>query len=420
MPRLVVISFFVFLTFYLLRLSFVRPLSIPNDRQVKIVGTISNIPYQKGSYQIIKIAGITIKTDRYPGYFYGEKIEVIGSFEARVVNPFLVNYYSTLPTIKKLEDKKGDVGFEYLKRRIIITRGYFIKRLNLLFSSPENGLFEGIILGVKENIPENFRRELENSGTIHLVVASGQNVALLSGVVFSLLLLKLKRKIAVIVTLPTLLSYCLLVGGEPPIVRATIMCFFSLLAGLTGRQASQAWGLVLSAGLMLLASPLILFDIAFQLSFAATAGIIFLYPLLTICLKRYQSLLLTPFLVSLSAQITTLPLLVYYFGTFSLVSLPANILVSPVVGIILILGIPLIVLNLISTSLAQLLAWLLYPLLKWFVLIVHFFASLDWAVVDIGSLSVLWIALWYAVVILIIRIYKRKSQNSKLKNSAQK
>lgn len=412
MPRLVVISFFVFLTFYLLRLSFVRPLSIPVGKQVKIVGSISNIPYQKGSFQIIEIGRIIVKTDRYPGYFYGEKIEVIGSFEARVVNPFLVNYYSTLPTIKKLEDKKGDVGFEYLKRRIIITRGYFIKRLNLLFPSPENGLFEGIILGEKENIPENFRRELENSGTIHLVVASGQNVALLTGFVFAILLLKLKRKDAVIVAIPFILFYCLLSGGQAPIVRATIMCLFSLLANLLGRQANQGWGLFISAVLMLLVSPLILFDIAFQLSFAATAGIIFLYPLLTKWferyIKRHQWLLLTPLIVSLSAQITTLPLLVYYFGTFSLSSLPANILVSPVVGIILILGIPLIFLSLISISLAQLVAWLLYPLLKWFVLVVHFFAGLNWAVVSLDSLPVWWLLGWYGIVAILVFISKSR------------
>ena len=365
----------LFLAVYLLRLATVSRLVIPENRSVKVVGRISIQPYLKDSYQVIKIGQITVLAERFPGYFYGQNIEVFGSFEQRALNPLVIRYYSSFPAIRVLENDFTGFQFGHLKKVLLQTRGYLEERVGLLLPEPESGLLLGIVLGARKNLPEYFRQSLQDSGTVHLVVASGQNLVLLAGIVLESLLLLFRRRVAVVMGLLVVWIYVLLVGAEAPVVRAGIMVGLAMAGQLGGRVYQPALGLFAAAGLMLLVSPLILFDVGFQLSFAATGGIIWFYPLLERCLKRLALnlpvVVKESLLTSISAQVLTTPIIALTFGRFSWTALPANLLVLPTIPLLMELGLLVITAAAVCLPLAQPAAWLVYPLLWWFVKVVE-------------------------------------------------
>ncbi|MBM3205697.1 ComEC/Rec2 family competence protein [Candidatus Shapirobacteria bacterium] len=368
------------LGFYLFRLSQLPPIKIPEGQTVKIRGKITAQPYLKASYQIIEINSLVILTNRFPGYFYGDLIEVSGKFEKKVINRFQVQYVAFFPTIRLLEGKESLIEKTDWQKFLLKTRGQAEERVKRFLPEPQASLLLGIVLGVKSQMPEEFFNRLRKTGTLHLVVASGQNVALLSGFLINTLVYFLKRRWAICLTLFFVFLYVLMVGAEPPAVRAGLMLSLAFLAQLLGKQGDPVKFLFLSAVLMLIINPLILFDIGFQLSFAATTGIIVVYPRLKNLSWR---LFKVPFLgeglaVSFSAQACTLPILLINFGQFSWLSPLINALVLPLIPIIMAFGFIIIVLSFLITPLAQLLAWLVLPLLTYFVKVIDFFGHFDW------------------------------------------
>jgi competence protein ComEC len=160
--------------------------------------------------------------------------------------------------------------------------------------------------------------------------------------------------------------------------------------------------------------PLLLFDLSFQLSFAATAGLILIYPKFK---ERWPSksrfsFLIDGFLISLSAQVMTLPILLVNFGQFSWLSPLINTLVLPLIPILMVLGFILIILAFVITPLAQLLAWFIYPLLFYFVKVVDFFGSFSWIAWEIGKISGWWALLYYFLLIFLLRKDYVRSKNS--------
>jgi len=150
---------------------------------------------------------------------------------------------------------------------------------------------------------------------------------------------------------------------------------------------------------------LLLFDLSFQLSFAATAGLILLYPKLKEKWPKQSrfSFLIDGFLISLSAQIMTLPILLVNFGQFGWLSPLINTLVLPLIPILMFLGFILIILTFLITPLAQLLAWLIYPLLLYFVKIVDGFGNLSWIAWETGEINTWWVLPYYLLIIFLLR-----------------
>ena len=453
-PKIFFILLILFVPLYLFRLSQVSEYKIPENKPVKVVGRIIQQPYLKDSYQIISLGPILITTSRFPGYFYGEKIQVIGKFQKRVMNPFQVQYFTYFPAIQKIEGQ--DLRLEKFNLRQILfkTRGRIEEELSSLLPEPEGGLLLGVLFGIKKQMPENFWQNLRKTGTLHLVVASGQNVTLVAGFLIETLVIFISRRKAVVLAMIGIILYVLMVGAEAPVVRAGIMIGFTYLAQIFGREQNGGVGLVFAAAVMLLLSPLMLFDIGFQLSFMAMAGIITIYPRLkvktlgspagnfdsasdSLAKKRlllsevigarnvkpykiwqapsvFSRLFSLPILgdglaVTLSAQLATLPILLSNFGQISFLAPLINALVLPTIPFIMSLGGILAALSLVVKPLAQLLAWFVWLFLVWFVKIVEGFASLSWASFEIGKLSFWW-ALGYYFVLGII-IFKLNERN---------
>ncbi len=400
----------LFLAFFLWRLLNIRKLSLPENQLVKMMGRVTKQPYLKGSYQIINVGPLLITTNRFPSYFYGDKLMVVGELKKQVINSFLTQYFAFFPTIQKIEEEKNLPNQRNFIKWLLKTRGQVEENLNQLLPEPHASLLLGVIFGVKSQMPENFWQNLRKTGTLHLVVASGQNVVLVSGFLMNVLLWFLKRKVAIFFSLLGILVYVLMVGAEAPAVRAGLMATMISVGQLFGREGNPGKFLLITAMLMLLISPLMLFDIGFQLSFAATAGLVWFYPFLK---NKALNLAKIPLLgegllISLAAQATTLPLLWFNFGQFSWLSPLVNSLVLPIIPIVMILGTLLAGLSFFSKFLAQLLAWFVWPFLTWFIKVVDFFGQLSLGSLELGKISWLWLIGYYFLLGMILwRFYER-------------
>ncbi|MBU1127433.1 ComEC/Rec2 family competence protein [Patescibacteria group bacterium] len=387
----------IFLAIFSFRLLSVSNLDIPEEKTITLRGHITKQPYLKGSNQIIYLENIMLISERFPGFSYGDHLEVVGTFEKRVINPFLISYSAKFPSISLLEEKeKMSVGVS-LKKILFNTRSRFERVINEVLSEPEASLLAGILLGIKKSMPDDFYESLRKTGTLHIIVASGYNVSVVSGFIVFLLAGALGRKKAVALGFTAIVFYCLMVGADPPVVRAAIMAALGFLAVIAGRLKIGFLTLIAAAGLMILVSPLILFDLGFQLSFLATAGILTIYPFLKRKKMFKIPLLGTELATTLSAQIAVTPLILFRFGEVSFLSPLINALVLPLVPIVMNIGALMVFAGLLFLPLAKLLGLFLWPILHIFVVLVEFFSNFGFAKMVVEDLSFWWVIGYYFV-----------------------
>lgn len=273
------------------------------------------------------------------------------------------------------------------------------RRISQILPSPQAELLSGILLGQNKDLPIGLRLALRDTSTLHIVVASGQNLSLLAGFILSLSGLTGRKK-AIILSLVAVTLYTLLTGLQVPILRAAAMFFFAVLAQLYGRQAQSASILIITALLMLLVNPKWLFDLSFQLSFLATFGVIVVAP---IFFKFFKALPIIgqDLAVTLGAQLMVTPVILQNFHQLSLVSVFANLLVGWTVPFIMILG---------GLSLVfPFLSFILSAFLTYFIYIIGFFSSLPFAWEYIGEQGVVvWVGYYLIVAGMLIAINKNK------------
>lgn len=197
--------------------------------------------------------------------------------------------------------------------------------------SASAALLGGLLLGDRSNLPRDIDEAFRRAGVYHVLAVSGFNVALVAGAVWSLLTLAgAGQRGAASGALIAVVGFALVVGPEPSVLRAMVMALVLLGARLLDREASVVNSLALAALLLLAARPADLHDPGFQLSFAATAGIV-LAPL-------PRGPLLGSLGVSFAAQLAVLPVGLTHFNQISLVGPLANLAVVPLAGVATILG----------------------------------------------------------------------------------
>ena len=215
------------------------------------------------------------------------------------------------------------------------------------------GLLNGIVLGDTSMLGESVDESFKTTGLTHIVAASGMNIALIVGALWPLLrLLRLRARFQYVVLIAAAASYTLLSGMQPSITRAFFMALVALSAWLFGRGKNHLASLAAAALIILIMNPFSLYDIGFQLSFAATAAIILLVPLLEQMLADAPRSLRSALAVTLAAQVGVLPIMIYYFGYISTISLLANLIIAPLAGPVLIIGMLIVPVEAASATLA--------------------------------------------------------------------
>ena len=205
--------------------------------------------------------------------------------------------------------------------------------------SPVREVLEAMVLGDEQAVPDGTVADMQRSGLMHILAVSGENVVLLCGMgTFVLTLVGVPRRLRSIVLIPAVVLYVIVTGATPSIVRAGVSGVVALLADLASRP-TDGWFLWLApAAFMLSRSPAVLFDVSFQLSFAAVAGLLLLARPLTRLLSFLPRALGEPAAITTAASLSTAPVSMATFGQTSLVAVPANIAGGFVLGPIMFLG----------------------------------------------------------------------------------
>ncbi len=263
--------------------------------------------------------------------------------------------------------------------------------------SPQAQLLSGIVLGVKLDLPYDLRLALRDTSTLHIVVASGQNLTILAGFIMHLSGL-IKRKTAIFLTLFAIVAYTLLTGAQIPILRAALMFGLASLAQTFGRQNDGLWVLILVAGFFLLVNPRWISDLSFQLSFLASFGVIVVAPILEKSMHFLPNIVKENLAVTLGAQLMVTPVIASNFHQFSFVSLFANVLVLWIVPYIMGVGFLFLLLGSAVSLLGQLLSFVLNIMLTYFIYIVQFFSSLPFAWEYVGEfLWIVWVGYYFVL-----------------------
>jgi len=228
----------------------------------------------------------------------------------------------------------------WLSRGIAALRRRMLLRLQEAVGGEEGALLRAIVLGDRSGLSEATVTAFRESGTYHILAISGLNVSLLAGA-FLLLLRTLRAppRAAAAAAVLLVVFYAALAGGSASVIRAAVMTAALLLALMLDRQADLWNSLGLAALLLLAANPLSLFDVGFQLTFAATAAIAVVADRVRLAhLPRPARWLLLSLAVSAAATLGTLPILAVHFQRVSLSGVLANLVIVPLSGVLTALG----------------------------------------------------------------------------------
>ncbi|MEK7224305.1 MAG: ComEC/Rec2 family competence protein, partial [Bacteroidota bacterium] len=187
----------------------------------------------------------------------------------------------------------------------------------------------------------------------------GFNVGIVAFIINLLLkIMRIRRKARIILTVACLLIYCLATGATNPVIRATVMGIIFLLAYIFKREPDMYNSLASAALFILIINPRQLFDVGFQLSFASVLAIVYLYPKLRAFSRiayirvRILRFICEGSIVSFSAWVGTMGIIVYNFRIIAPVTILANILIVPLATLITLCGFALVLCGLFCPFLA--------------------------------------------------------------------
>jgi len=371
------------------------------DNQVKLTATVRAYPYAKGTDKVLILKPHNIS-------FSNKNIEIKGGLIQTKVSKFtninkgdLVtlemwleqpenflefdyveylksnNIYATGKNVRILEIEKNSNRFESVINNLRITT---ISKINKAFPDPHAKLLAGMLIGTREQFSSSFANNLSISGTTHVVAVSGYNISLIINSIMTVAGY-INRKTLIYTSYAGLIGFILIVGIDNiPALRATLMGF-ALLAGMVkGRRSSGLFILLLVAVVMHIQNPFTYKSLSFQLSFAATLGLMMLSSHLSKITGKFIPKSLNDDLGStLTAILVTFPVTFANFGKITTYALPANILIAPLIPMISFSGIIWLVVSAVNNPAAKLLEGFVWGCLEIMVKMVNLIASFPYA-----------------------------------------
>ena len=293
-------------------------------------------------------------------------------------------------------------------RLVFAFKEHAIDHIYRIFPEPEASLLAGILLGNDNGLPAALQEAFQNTGTAHIIAISGFNIAIIAGLFIALFSRLLGPRRGAYAAIAGIAIYTILVGATPSVVRAAIMGGLAIFARQLGRRQVGMNTLTASAAFMAVINPQVLWDVSFQLSFAATLGLIlYAQPLqewLTRLLasrlpvktaRRIAAPVGMYMLFSLAAQLTTLPIVTYQFKRISLISIFANPLILPFQPALMVLAGLAVLLSFLYLPLGTLVGWAAWPFAAYTNRAVEFFNRLPHGVVNLGEFSFLFVFIFY-------------------------
>lgn len=359
------------------------PKNWSDGEQVGYTTTVLEVPEYTDSRTIVRRGIWYVSMKGYFEIIPGSIVKFDGKVEPEYV-------LGKVKRVKMIDPSMEIVGKdECLVCRMQIALGRLRKSWVSTFErtlpEPMASLASGILLGVKGQTPQDFYQALVNTGTLHIVAASGYNVSIVAVVIMYLAIKIIGRGAGIALGIFGVIIYVLIAGGSASVVRAGIMGSLTLMAYYLGRPTEAKRLLYVAGAIMLLNTPLILFDVGFQLSYSATLGLLYLgkhieksgnkifeFFSFQSGIKSFLAEYLYP---TIAATIATLPVIIYHFGRVSMISPLVNVLILPLIPIVMGMSAGVIGFSAISQFFAQVLAWLLYVPLSWIVFVIMAFGG---------------------------------------------
>jgi competence protein ComEC len=276
-----------------------------------------------------------------PAIVRGDRVRVVGDAEAPGRSDFAsmlrrrgIAVVLDADDVRKLGSASNPVVRSAQRFRAVV--GVSIGRL---FRQPESGLLLGLALGDDSRLDEGLARDFHATGLGHLLVVSGENVAMVLAPVLALALwLRLSRWPTFVLAAATVLFFVVLTGAEPSVLRAGVMAGLTLFGVLTGRPRSTAAVLSGAVLILLVVDPTLVWSVGFQLSVAATAGMVGMATTIARRIGFLPRPVALAAAATIAAQVAVTPILLFYFHEVPVVTVVANVLAFPAVSPALLLG----------------------------------------------------------------------------------
>lgn len=355
---------------------------------------------------------ILVYLPKYPKYKFGQNLEITSEIQKpprfetfdwlKYLEKEKVYALVYKPQEIKIEKRKlTGLSAVYLdfKDSLLSIKNKFLKSANRILPEPESGLLAGILLGTKKAMPKDLLDIFNLVGITHIIALSGFNVTIIVKA-FLFLSSNWPRKIAFALAIAGIITFIILTGASASVLRAGIMAGLILLAERLGRKADILIALLFAAILMATFNPMLIrYDVGFQLSFLATAGLIFF------CtpISSQRQFILIPkffreyFISTLAALSLALPVIVYYFGRFSLVAPIVNTLILPAIPLAMLFGFLAGIFGWVYLGFGQIIGIVAYLLLTYIIAIANFFASIPFAAIEVKNFGIGFLIIYYLV-----------------------
>jgi competence protein ComEC len=362
----------------------------------------------------------------YPELSYGEHVTISGKlekpkpFDSEGGRVFRYDQYLAKDGIF------GIIQQAYIKSTAPPS-GFFTHALDLLYGAkhvfvngleealpePASALAEGLLVGGKQGLGKTLTDDFTAAGLIAIVVLSGYNVMIVAEAVmrgFSFL----PKRFAISAAGLAIIGFVIAAGSGSSALRAGLMACLALYARSTGRSYNALRALFFVLLVLLLWNPLSLaFDPGFELSFIATFGLIIGTPLIEARILFIKNAFLREIAATTTAaQIAVVPLLIYITGNLSFVSLPANLLVLPVVPLTMLLSFIAGLIGIVFPAIAPVLGLPAYIFLSYIIWMGKFAAGLPLAHMIVPAFSIVFVVIAYVLLWRLV-LYLRRSSTSK-------
>ena len=423
------IAFLIGIFIGLIKIFFWNPnppeiLSSYYEKYIEAEGEIMSFPERKGSIMIYDIninkldnkeidIGLRVTVDQHIKFIRGDRVIVKGKIEkAFESNEFSYKRYLSMKDIHAI--------MKYPKIIKITNEGIFWKALggirysvqehiSKVYNYPYGGFLEGLLLGRKYGLSDELSDTFQVTGLTHIIAISGYNITLII-MIFSNIFSFLGRYGKVVACIIAVSLFTILVGAEAAVIRACFMGIIGLMGLFYGRQVFVWSTLLWAIVIMTYMEPrTFLFDVGFQLSVVATIGVVALSKK---CAEFFKFLpdifeIRESFSLTIAAQITTLPLLIYYFHNISIVSPIANVIVGPFLPWAMLFGFFELIFSFIPV-IGELLYFFTESILKITVFLAEISSKIPYAQIEAPYIKAIFIIITYIGIFILLAKKKIK------------
>lgn len=361
---------------------------------------------------VTEVTGLVLVTDKamWPAYAYSDRVKVTGILEKpEATEDFAYDQYLSRFDIYALQtaqwiDPVSSSGGSAIYRALIGMREGVERRITLLMPEPHASFLMGLLTGSRKGMPEHLTNDFKITGLSHIVAISGFNITIIISIL-STFLFFLPLRWRFFPSVIAIILFTLFVGSSASVVRASIMGILGLIALQAGRLRNARLAILWTAFFMLLWNPKYLwYDAGFQLSFLAVLGLTECGEFLTHLLRKVPEALgiREGLAMTLSAQVFAVPWILSLFGTISLISPVANILVAPFIPLSMLTGTLAVIGSMLWFPLGQLFAYATWAMLTLIIFVCSTLADIPYASVTIPGIGKGITFLYYACLIAIL------------------